>query len=209
MSTRKRGRVLTVLLADDHDVTRYGVKMVLEIAGPGLPVVECRDLRQAKELAGGCESLALAVLDLKMPGMCGVSGLSEFTSRFPAVRTVLLSGYYQRADVHHAMRLGAAGFIPKGLSVDAMVGAFQLVLAGERFVPSDVLEFEQTEGGLPRALTTREREVLDRLLEGSTNKEIAGHLKIEEVTVKVHMASIYRKLGVRNRAQAVRVALNA
>jgi DNA-binding NarL/FixJ family response regulator len=103
--------------------------------------------------------------------------------------------------------------VPKNLSSEAMLSAFRLVLAGEKFIPSDLYpnaigSGKQDSDNPLQRLTEREREVLAKVLEGLTNKEIARDLNISEITVKLHARSIYRKLGARNRAQAVKIALD-
>ncbi len=156
-----------------------------------------------------------------MPGMNRATGVAEFCARFPKTPVVVLAGMVQRVDVVASLLRGASGFVPKALGKDAMVSAFRLVLAGEMYIPSVLLSYGDDaaldvvgEGGAElqenplRALTEREHEVLGKLLDGLRNKGIGRDLSIKEVTVKLHMRNIFRKLGAKNRAQAVKLALD-
>ena len=135
---------------------------------------------------------------------------------------MVMSGYYRHKDVVAALQAGAAGFVPKSLNRQALVSAFRLVLSGQKFFPADLLfpEDDQKQRDLEdptskrapngpfNTLSGREREVVSQLLQGLTNKEIARQLNIQEVTVKLHLSNIYRKIGAKNRAQAVKLAFD-
>eukprot|EP00003_Mantamonas_plastica_P006720 TRINITY_DN15548_c0_g1_i1.p1 TRINITY_DN15548_c0_g1~~TRINITY_DN15548_c0_g1_i1.p1 ORF type:complete len:175 (-),score=42.28 TRINITY_DN15548_c0_g1_i1:31-555(-) len=165
------------------------------------------------------------MLDLRMPGMNGLEGLKRALDKVASSTfVVLLSGTYRSEDVRHAIEAGAHGFIPKTLRGQALANAVQLVLAGDKYLPSSILNDLGdgmggggdgdsrmvggfgNEGDFAR-LTPREREVLALLSEGRPNKDIARHLDLREITVKYHLKNIYRKLNVSNRAQAVKMAL--
>ena len=210
---------MRLLIADDHDLALDGLKLVLAQIGPDVTFVECGDFDQAVELAKQNDDLDLVVLDLNMPGMAGVSGVEVFRSLFPNAPTLIVSGYYRHQDIADALRLGAAGFVPKSLSREAMLNAFRLVLSGERFIPSDFLpDADLGRGGRAdpasgedrdspfESLSRREREVMKELLNGLPNKEIGRRLEIHEVTVKLHLSKVYRKIGANNRAHAVKIA---
>ena len=145
--------------------------------------------------------------------MNGSSGVEVFHTRFPGTPILVISGFYRRKDAVDALRRGAVGFVPKNLSSEAMLSVFRLVLAGEKFIPSDlypnrILSENQESVNPLQRLTGRQREVISRLLDGFTNKEIARDLQIQEITVKIHVRRIYEKLGAKNRAQAVKIALD-
>ena len=142
----------------------------------------------------------------------------------PEVPIVLLTGFFRRDDVGLALESGAHGVIPKTLSGMAMVSALKLVIGGEKYVPSRIFAKASPTGrgladesggsvfgaeGPLSTLTRRQRDVLLCLMGGATNREIADRLGLKEVTVKVHLKGVYRKLGVANRTQAVRLALDA
>ena len=149
--------------------------------------------------------------------MNGLAGLEAMRQRYPNIPVVVLSGEVNRDVVFGALGAGAAGFIPKVMGGKAMLNALQLILSGERYVPDLVLASGQPweEDGGARStsdnplskLSRRERDVLSLLTKGQSNKEIAKELQIEAVTVALHLSSIYRKLAVANRTQAVKVAM--
>jgi DNA-binding NarL/FixJ family response regulator len=156
----------------------------------------------------------LVILDLGMPGMNGLAGLDAARRHFGEVPVVVISGSTARDDVVGALERGAAGYIPKTLSSDAMLKALELVISGESYLPAILLKPDAGEAGESAAagfsaLTAREREVLELLTEGLSNRQIAERLAVQEVTVKAHLQPVYRKLGVANRTQAVTLALSA
>ena len=211
-----------VLIADDHDLVRDALKLLLVRIDPNSTIVESGSLKGAQELAGEIDNLDLVILNLSTLGTAVASGVEFFHSRFPDARVVIMSGYYRRRDVLEALESGAAGFVPKNMSTDAMLNAFRLILSAQRYIPEDVLPLlsrgagergangsdgQRFENGLD-ALTGREREVLTNLIDGQSNKQIGRTLDIEEVTVKLHVRRIYQKLGAKNRAHAVKLALD-
>ena len=212
---------MRILIADDHEVVLEGLKVLLQRLGSEVTVVACGDLAGALEVAAKGDQFDLVILDLHMPGMHGVIGVEGFRAHFPGPPLVVISGHYGREEVLKALRLGAAGFLPKSLKAEPMVNALRLVLSGERFIPAELLTSgdpaaDATDvyagngaGGSLGLLTWREAEVLEQLLKGLSNIEIGLALHIREITVKLHLRSIYRKLGIKNRTQAVMVALDA
>lgn len=210
---------MEVLIADAQQLVREGLKVVLADLDGEPSVRECGDFDSALSLAA--DGPDLAILDLNMPGMDRVTGIAEFCAKFPETPVVVIAGMFQRKEIISAFLQGASGFIPKTLGKDAILGALRLIMAGEKFIPSILLAHDEGDaagverpdrgdlGGNPlAALTNRERDVIENLLEGLSNKGIGRALTIEEVTVKLHMRSIFRKLGARNRAQAVKIALD-
>lgn len=206
---------MRVILADDHVMIREGLRPFVEKIAPGTEVVEAGNFPDALE-ALRTGPVDLVILDLKMPGMNGFQGLVTLRREFPSVRCVMLSAMADREHVLEAIRLGADGFIPKHLSGAAMVSALQLVLSGERFIPAVLVDGHS--GGLngdPRSgeligrLTPRERDILRLLREGHPNKVIANRLDVSEVTVKSHLGNVFRKLGVQNRLQAMKLLVDS
>ncbi len=210
-----------ILVADDHNLVREGLKPFLNELGDDVGISDAASLDEAMSTAAGIEDLSLVLLDLKMPGMDGLRGVESFKNRFPDVPVVILTGHINRDDVMSAVRAGASGYIPKTISGAALVNALRLVLAGEKYLPSFMLTETAEEptvtaggrgGGGPSPLDTlspREREILSLLIEGRTNKDIARRLDLQEITIKIHLRNVYRKIGAVNRAQAVRIAMTA
>ncbi len=214
---------MRIVLADDHGLIRDGIKPFLFELGEGVTVLEAADFDAALALAEEREAPDLVLLDLKMPGMNGFSGLEAMTRRFPSVPVVIMSGYFDRKDVLGALDSGAAGYIPKTMSGPAMLNALRLILSGEKYLPSSAFSDDGNGGNAPRpevpaagvkneslsALTAREMEILKLLIEGKTNKQIARDLDLQEITIKIHVRNVYRKINASNRAQAVSIALRS
>ncbi|NIY77496.1 response regulator transcription factor [Thalassospira sp. HF15] len=216
---------MRILLADDHDLVREAISLLFQQYFDDCEVAEAGALDPALELIAANNTFDLVLLDLRMPGMNGLEGLKRTLEQVAdSTFVVLLSGAYRSDDVRKAIEAGAHGFIPKTLRGQALANAVQLVLAGDKYLPSSILTDMNdsmsgsgdgenrlaggfgNEGDFAR-LTPREREVLALLSEGRPNKDIARHLDLREITVKYHLKNIYRKLNVSNRAQAVKMAL--
>lgn len=215
-------RPLRVMLVDDHALVRSAVRQAL--TAPDIEVVG--------EAATAEETLAMApelrpdvlLLDINLPGTDGLRLLRELAPRLPDTRIVMLTVSDNRRDLVEAMRHGAAGYVTKDLSPDALQRAVRGVRSGElpmsRTMAADVVRQLATgtgRGAVPvedellPGLSERETEVLGHLAEGLTDREIAERLGISPRTVETHVGSILHKLGVRNRAQAAtryREALN-
>ena len=163
------------------------------------------------------EKLDLIILDYKLPGTVGLAGFEALTAAVPDIPIVFLSGNMHRDDVLLAIGAGAAGVIPKDLSAEAMINALRLVLSGEKYLPAIVLPDHDENGaasgrvdeGPLSGLTLRQREVMELLMQGLPNKKIAESLGVEEVTVKLHLSKIFKKLGANNRTDAARIGMGA
>lgn len=212
---------MQILVADDHKLVRDGLRPFLQELDPGVEILDAATLGEAIKVIDDTPGIGLVLLDLMMPGMDGLSGLQQIKTRIPETPVVIVSGYSTRDHVVSAVQAGAAGFIPKTVSGTAMVNALRLVLSGEKYLPSSTFfEDTSTSGTAPAAkpagapppfdrLSRREGEILAQLVEGRTNKEIAIALSLQEITIKVHLRNVYRKISAANRAQAVRIALQS
>jgi DNA-binding NarL/FixJ family response regulator len=199
---------MKLLLADDHDLVRDALKAFLESQAEDTEVLTAATLQDAIAAARTRPDLDVALIDLHMPGMEGIDGLVRLKAECPALRVVLMSGFARRTDIEAAIGLGASGFIPKTLSGRALVRALDLMLSGERFVPVSAAGWsEGAAGASPPGLSRREDQVLQGLIAGQSNKEIARALGLREVTVKLHLRGLFRKLSVKNRTQAVTKAM--
>ncbi len=202
---------MRVLLADDHDLVRDGIQAYLEARLPSITVVTASDFQGALALAAASPGFDLVMLDLRMPGMDGAAGVERMRAALPDLPLAILSGYPCPPELAHALARLHVSFLPKTLSGEALISKLNEVMDGETYPPpshgepatSDPDSVSDT-----RPLTRREREVLSHLSLGLSNKEIARRLTIEEVTVRLHLRGIFRKLGVHNRTQAVRHALD-
>lgn len=203
-----------ILVADDHNLVRDGLKPFLHELDPDAVIHDAANFDEALALAKSNEAMGLILLDLRMPGMTGLQGVEVIRKVRPGVPVVILSGHVERDEVLAAVRAGASGYIPKTISGTALINALRLVLAGESYLPPSILlDGNNPERKAPPSplstLSAREREILGYLIEGQTNKEIARRLDLQEITIKIHLRNVYRKIGAVNRAQAVRIALSS
>lgn len=201
---------MKIVFADDHVMIREALKPFLLRLHESAEVYEAGAMA---EVLGHLDRInpALVLLDLTMPGMNGMQGIAQVKRRKPTAKCAILSAANDRQTAMEAIAAGADGFIPKQLSGAAMVSALQLIMAGERFIPS--LLFQAPEHGRgddalsAYNLTHRENDILVLLKDGLSNKSIANRLGVSDVTVKTHLGNAFRKLGVQNRMQAIRLLL--
>lgn len=204
-----------ILLADDHELVRGGLKLVLESA-PDLSVVaEAGDGAQALELVLR-EELDLAVLDVSMPRLTGLQVAAEINQRKPELRTLMLSVHDSEQYFFEALKAGASGYVLKSAANQDLIEACRAALRGEPFIypraasalVRDYLERAARGEETPTdPLTPRELEVTKLIAEGLTSDEIAGTLVIAKATVNRHRDNILEKLGMRNRVELTRYAI--
>jgi DNA-binding NarL/FixJ family response regulator len=213
---------LTVLIVDDHPVVRQGLRVLLEVHD-GIEVAgEAADGEQALALAAALDPDVI-LLDLKLPGLDGVAVLTELRARGVGARVLVLTSANDPAQVSRAVRAGASGFLYKDVDPDALIRAIRAVNDGNLLLAPGAAGTllpsarpaggdggppggQGSRGGLG-ALTLREREVLDELARGRSNREIARQLHVSEKTVKTHVSSVLAKLGVQDRTQAALYAV--
>jgi DNA-binding NarL/FixJ family response regulator len=202
---------MRVLIADDHDLLRDTLD--LWFRQDRIEVTPARDLPGAlAAIAASDAPFDLILLDYGMPGMNGLDGLRRTLAEGGGARVALMSGTATREVAQEALELGAAGFLPKTLPAKSLVNAVRFMAMGEQYAPIDFMTAPaQAAPAHPLAemLSRRELEVLEQLCAGKANKEIARHLGIQEPTVKLHMKTLYRKIGAHNRTQAAMIAKDA
>jgi DNA-binding NarL/FixJ family response regulator len=208
--------MIRVLLADDHNLVRQGIRTLLEISKDFDIVGEAVDGEHAIVLIDETQPDVL-LLDVRMPKLGGIDVLRVVRARWPGIGVILLTTFDEDAVVLEAVRLGARGFLLKDISLDQLASAVRTVAAGGslilpavtarvlRGLEKEPTKFESAE--LPDALTPREREVLRLIAGGFSNREIAEASGTAEGTVKNQASSILSKLGVRDRTRAVLKAL--
>jgi DNA-binding NarL/FixJ family response regulator len=203
-----------VLLAEDHALVREGLRELLD-AQPGIRIIgEVSDGREAV-----AETLRLTpdvvVMDAWLPRLSGLLALTEIRKASPSTRVVMLSAYERVGFVVEALREGAYAYVPKSAPASELLAAIRAASAGEKYLSqavskqlvAQVIEPGQEGGQSIRWLTQREREILQRLAEGLSAKEIGAELDISVRTVESHRASMMRKLGVHKAADLVRFAI--
>jgi DNA-binding NarL/FixJ family response regulator len=212
---------LKVLVIDDHPLVQEGVSAALESLADDVTVMAARDAEQGLGLAAEHPDLDLVLLDLALPGMSGFNLIGKLHERLPSLPVVVLSALEEPENVRHAIHAGAMGFVPKSAATRVLIEVLQQVLEGNVTVPLALLSSgppishalpgatgDATSAAEPDValLTLRQLEVLSRVCQGKTNKQIATELGLSEKTVKAHVTAIFKVLGVVNRTQAVLVA---
>ena len=206
-----------VLLVDDQDLVRHGLRMILELGGVDV-VGEAAD-GAAAVAAAAAHTPDLVLMDLRMPGMDGVEATRRIVEAGTA-QVLVLTTFDADAHVVDALRAGAVGFLLKDVTADGLVDAVRRAVAGEPVVAPEVLarmmdHFSARPPVPPRQppgfddLSVREREILAMIGAGRSNSEIAEELVISMATVKTHVRHVFAKLDLRDRAQAVVVARDA
>ena len=194
---------MSILIADDHPLFRAALRQAVKAAFADATLHEVDSL-------AALERIGEQNMDLHMPGTHGFSGLIYLRGRYPRTPVAVISANEAIDVIHRAIHFGATGFVPKSASLDVMTHALQNIARGEQWLP------EHARRAMPRdlpdhsamqervrSLTPQQFRVMGMLLAGMQNKLIAYELDVSEATIKAHMTAIFRKLGVRNRTQAV------
>jgi DNA-binding NarL/FixJ family response regulator len=195
----------TILIADDHPLFRQALAMAASAVRPAARIVESANLMTALNEAAAADDLILILLDLKMPGAEGYSGVALLHAERPGVPILVVSSADAAQAARNAVRFGAVGFLGKDAGLSAIEAAIADALAGKKI---DVLKDDVIDPVAAQiaALTPTQLKVLLGVMEGRLNKQIAYDLGISEATVKAHMTAILKKLDVQNRTQAVLAA---
>lgn len=201
---------MRLLLADDHDLVLETLGTFLN-AQDGLEVETCGSLEAACEKITKDKLYDLVLLDYSMPGMNGLEGLAKALEATDGRPVAIMSGTANKVIAQEAVDKGAVGFLPKTMSAKSLVNAIRFMAMGETYVPLDFMNAEDDSVGHPMAkkLSERELQVLEGLCQGQSNKEIARDLDLQEVTIKLHVKTLCRKLDARNRTQAAMIAKEA
>jgi two-component system, NarL family, response regulator len=197
--------VIRILIADDHPIVREGLTAIL---------AHCSDMQVIAQARSGKEAIELfrqhrpdvALMDVRMPKMDGPEAIGIIRTEFPRARILILTTYDADDYIFRALRAGAKGFLLKDASREQLLEAIRTVHAGRTYFPSEVTSKLAVRMGRPE-LTARERGVLQLMSRGKSNQDIASELFIAETTVKSHVNSILSKMQVRDRTQAVTLAL--
>ena len=202
-SSAKKKRI-RILIADDHTVVREGLVSLVKRKSDMVVVAEASNGREAVDLWKQHRP-DVTLLDLRMPEMDGVSAIKEIRELDPNAHIVVLTTYDGDEDIYRAVKAGAKAYLLKDTARDALVDCVRKVNAGETYLPAP-LAAKLAERVSGDALTAREIEVLRRLAAGKSNKEIGAELFISEGTVKSHVKSVFTKLDVVSRTEAVATA---
>ena len=202
-SSAKKKRI-RILIADDHTVVREGLVSLVKRKSDMVIVAEASNGREAVDLWKEHRP-DVALLDLRMPELDGVSAIKEIRELDPNAHIVVLTTYDGDEDIYRAVKAGAKAYLLKDTARDALVDCVRKVNAGETYLPAP-LAAKLAERVSGDALSAREIEVLQRVAAGKSNKEIGAELFISEGTVKSHVKSIFTKLDVVSRTEALATA---
>ena len=202
MAAHQRIRVFVV---EDHAVVRQGL---IALLSSSLQIEVVGSAKDGQEAVERYASLMpdVTLIDLQMPGMPGVEAIQQIRRAVPAARFIVLTTFDGDEDIYRAMQAGARAYLLKGVDMEELVEAILAVNAGRGRIPSVIAEkLAQRIGS--EELSVREVEVLERIVAGRANKEIASDLNISEATVKSHVNSLLGKLGASDRTHAAVLAL--
>ena len=196
---------IRVLVVEDHHVVRQGLVSLLNVV-EGMEVVG--------EAADGVEAIAqyrkhqpdITLIDLRLPRMSGVDAIQCIRMESPQSRFIVLTTYDGDEDIYRALKAGAKAYLLKGMTTDQLIEAIRAVHAGKSHIPPAIAEKLAERMG-SEELTPREMDVLEQIVAGKSNKEIADELGVSEATVKTHINSLLGKLGVTDRTQAATAAI--
>jgi DNA-binding NarL/FixJ family response regulator len=203
------------LIADDDEFFRMALATILTSKLKFAEVVQAASLDEGVEKLSARNDISLALFDLAMPGMESPANLRAVRDCFETLRVAVVSSSKNRQDILSALEAGVHGYVPKGLGVADLAHSLQLIVDGVIYVPPSIADLPAQEQPAPSrevaaappnaalaTLTPRQRGVLELLVQGKSNKAIARDLDLGEGTVKVHMAALFRSLGVRTRTAA-------
>jgi len=203
---------MKILIIDDHALFRDGLLLVLEGLGADIKTLEAGSYEAAKIIIDEENDIDLVLLDLGLPEISYIDALLAIRQQLPDSLVVILSGAEDHRMIERALHHGARGYIPKSSSAKIILNALQLVISGGIYIPPEILQNNSAgiitdENDPGDNLTPRQRDVLQQLADGKSNKDIGKVLNLTESTVRAHVAAILKAFDVSNRTQAVRHAM--
>ena len=201
---------LSFIVADDHPMVRDALALALRAAFPKAEVALAGTLDEASGAIAARPDVDLVILDLDMPGMQGLAGVSALRANYPSAPLVIVSATRNAAAMRQVVEMGAAGFIPKSAPMEEIIASVRAVMRGEIVLPpsaGDALSSTDADLATRAArMTPQQHRVFALMAEGKPNKIIAYDMQIGEATVKAHVTEILRKMGVHSRTQAIVLA---
>ena len=206
---------MRIVLVDDHEVVRLGLKVLLEQSDHFEVVGEANNAKEAVEIAGKFRP-DIVLMDIRLPGASGIEACEEITQLYPEVRVVMLTSYAEDEMLFSAIRAGASGYLLKQINSDDLIRSLESVRRGDALLDPLVTQrvfqevrraVKEEEASAFAILSRQEKHVLILVSEGKTNREIAKSLFLGEGTVRNYVSSILSKLGASNRAEAAAYAV--
>lgn len=212
---------IRALIVDDHPVTREGLRTALELSDDVVVVVG--EAASGEEAVDRARELSpdVVFMDVRMPGMDGIEATRRIRQAAPETKVILITVDESRGAISDAIKAGVSGYLLKDASAEALVDAARNVVEGNAVIHPQLTktfieEVRMAEGGTSGGgapgttpLSKREREILQKVANGSTTKQVASELGISPHTVKTHLERIFEKLGANDRAQAVAIAIRS
>lgn len=209
---------MKIVIADDHVLIRDGLDRALHSLNEKIETVHAEDRTTILEQLAQHKDVDIILMDLFMPGANGFDLLHEVCNTYSHIPVIVISGAEEPRNMRKAIDHGASGFIPKSVSTEIMLSAIKLVSSGGVYIPPDMLKsgnnknnvsmIDETRDAADK-LTGRQKEVLDLMARGMSNKEIARALNVSEHTIKIHVTAVLKLLNAENRTEAVVMAHNA
>jgi DNA-binding NarL/FixJ family response regulator len=204
MAGAARGHI-GILVVDDHPVVREGLAAIIGTQPDMRVVGAAASGEQALDLYAA-ERPDVTLMDLRLPGRSGIDVAAQLRARWPDARVIMFTSFAREEEVYEAIKAGALSYVRKGAAHSELLEAIRAVHGGRRYISPEIGRQLADHVG-HTGLSGREREVLQHILEGGSNKDIAAALHISEHTVNIHVKNILSKLGVGGRTEAITVAL--
>jgi DNA-binding NarL/FixJ family response regulator len=205
-------RVTKIVIADDHELIREGIKKIIRSSRDLHIVGEAAGFAELLELVGRVEP-DLVILDLSLPHYEGLSALVELKTRFPKLRVLILSMFPEEQHAVSALRSGAAGYVTKAMAAEELILAIRRVMGGASYISENLAELLVMDACVPQPrplhelLTPRERDVLRMIGSGRQIKQVSAELGISISSVNTYRARIFKKMGLSSNAALIRYAL--
>jgi len=196
---------IRIMLADDHMLMRMGLSTLIDCEEDMKIVGEAKNGRQAVELAHALKP-DIIIMDLMMPELSGAEATKLIHDAYPEIKIMVLTSFATSKEMSDAIMNGADGALMKDTAADELIGAIRDIVAGKRLIPERLMR-QAAEDNITPKLSDRHLEILSSVAQGQSNSDIAKQYGLSEITIKKQLSTIFARLGVSNRSEAVALAL--
>lgn len=196
---------IRIMLADDHMLMRMGLSTLIDCEDDMKIVGEAKNGRQAVELAHALKP-DIIIMDLMMPELSGAEATKLIHDAYPEIKIMVLTSFATSKEMSDAIMNGADGALMKDTAADELIGAIRDIVAGKRLIPERLMR-QAAEDNITPKLSDRHLEILSSVAQGQSNSDIAKQYGLSEITIKKQLSTIFARLGVSNRSEAVALAL--